>query len=87
MVCGTAELIAAAHRHEDLGLGRVLLDFLPQAINVGLDCMGGDAGVIAPHLVQDYIPGTTRSPAQQRYLRSETAIAGRAKLTIVKSDT
>ncbi len=44
--------VAAGLGDQDLGVGRVALDLLAQAVNVGFQRVGGDAGVVAPDLVQ-----------------------------------
>ena len=49
------EAIAAAIGDQDRRIGRVLLDLLAQAVDVGFERMGGDAGVVAPDLVQQDI--------------------------------
>src|SRR6266536_2265021 len=56
------ELVAARFGHQDRGVGGVLLHLLAQPIDVGLERMGGDAGIIAPHLLQQDL-ARDRAPA------------------------
>ena len=46
------ELVAAGLGHQELGVGGIFLDLLAQPVNVGLKRVGGDAGIVAPNLVQ-----------------------------------
>src|SRR5215471_10411235 len=49
------ESIAASIGDQDRRVGRILLDLLAQAIDVRLERVGGDAGVVAPDLVQQHV--------------------------------
>src|SRR5207248_4701 len=49
------ESIAASIGDQDRRIGRILLDLLAQAIDVRLERVGGDAGVVAPDLVQQHV--------------------------------
>ena len=40
---------------QKLCAGRVFLDLLAQAVNMGFQRMGADGGIIAPHFVQQHI--------------------------------
>ena len=51
------ELVAAGLGDQQLGLGRILLDLLPQPIDMRLQSMRGDAGVVAPDLMQQHVAG------------------------------
>src|SRR5713226_362903 len=46
------QLVAAGFRHQDRGVGGVPLHLLAQPVDMGLERMGGDAGIVAPHLLQ-----------------------------------
>src|SRR5580658_5278174 len=46
------QLIAAGFGHQDGGHGGVLLDLLPQAIDMRLQRVSGDAGIVAPDFLQ-----------------------------------
>ena len=46
------ELIAAALGDKKLRLGRIVLDLLPQTINMRLERVRGDVGVIAPDILE-----------------------------------
>src|SRR5437667_12754154 len=46
------ESIAASIGDQDRRIGRILLDLLAQAIDVGVERVGGDARVVAPAQVQ-----------------------------------
>jgi|SRR6516165_11163503 len=46
------ETIAARLGHQDLGTCRVALDLLTKAIDVGLQCVGGHPGIVAPHFIK-----------------------------------
>src|SRR6516225_6542206 len=49
------ELIAAGLSYQELGMRGVLLDLLPQAVDVRLQRVRGDARVIAPYLLQQHV--------------------------------
>src|SRR5216684_6959714 len=49
------ESITASVGDQDRRVGRILLDLLAQAIDVRLERVRGDAGVVAPHLVQQHV--------------------------------
>ena len=46
------EAVAAAFGDQKLGVGRVLFYFLAQTVDVGLEGVGGNGGVIAPNFMQ-----------------------------------
>src|SRR3954467_8228780 len=46
------QLVATGFRHQDFRVGGVLLDLLAQAVDVGFQRVGGDAGIVAPDLLQ-----------------------------------
>src|SRR5260370_13714629 len=56
------QLVAARFRHQDRGIGSVPLHLLAQPVDVGLERMGGDAGIIAPHLLQQDLARDRTSP-------------------------
>src|SRR5437899_12182195 len=49
------ESIAASIGDQDRRVGRILLDLLAQTIDVRLERVGGDAGVVAPDLVEQHV--------------------------------
>src|SRR5215216_5213301 len=49
------QLVAARLRHQDARVGGVRLDLLAQAVDVGLKRVGGDVGVVAPHLGEEHV--------------------------------
>ena len=51
------ELVATRLGDEDLGLARIALDLLPQAVDVGLERVRRDARVVAPDLSQEKFAG------------------------------
>ena len=51
------EPVAAALRHQQPGVAGIGLDLLAQTVDVGLQRVRGDGGVVAPHLVQQHLPG------------------------------
>src|SRR5689334_13223379 len=67
------QLVSAAFRDKNRGRGSILLDLLPQAIDVGLERVRGDAGIVAPHFLQQHfarhrtLPGAVEK-AQDRGL-------------------
>ena len=53
MVSG-GETVSARLGDQHLGVGWIALDLLAQAVDVGFQGVGGDAGVVAPDLVQKH---------------------------------
>src|SRR6476620_7465137 len=49
------QLVAAGLGNQQLSLRGVLLDLLPQPINMSLECVRGDASVVSPHLMQQHV--------------------------------
>src|ERR1700681_765670 len=49
------ELVTAGLGHQERRVRRILLDFLPQPVNMRLQCVGGDAGIIAPDFLQQHL--------------------------------
>src|SRR4029450_6119411 len=47
------QFVTARFGDQDRRAGAFLLDLLPQPIDVRLQRVGGDAGIIAPHLLQE----------------------------------
>src|SRR5260221_14246369 len=59
------ESITASVGDQDRSIGRILLDLLAQAIDVRLERVRGDAGVVAPHLVLQHVaPHRPRAGAE-----------------------
>ena len=59
------QAVAAALRDQQLGVAGVRLDLLPQPVDMGLQRVGGDGGVVAPDLVeQDSAAPTGLVPAR-----------------------
>src|SRR5271167_2373541 len=46
------QAIAAGGSHQQAAIGRIGLDLLPQTVNMRLQRVGGDAGIVAPDLVE-----------------------------------
>src|SRR5262245_9373099 len=46
------QLIATGFRDQDLGIGSILLDLLPQTIDMRLQSVGGHARIVTPHFLQ-----------------------------------
>jgi hypothetical protein len=67
------KFVAAGFGNQDCGRGRILFDLLPQAVNMRLQRMRRDAGIIAPDFLQHslarngFLPGTEKI-AQDRGL-------------------
>ncbi|VTZ62330.1 hypothetical protein EMEDMD4_370194 [Sinorhizobium medicae] len=51
------DLVAAVFCHQNLGIGRVALDFLAEPVDMRLKSMGGDAGIVTPDLFQEHVAG------------------------------
>ena len=49
--------VAARVCHQKPGVAGIWLDLLPQTVDMGFQRVGGDAGVIAPDLVQQHVAG------------------------------
>src|SRR5690554_3705289 len=49
------ELVPAAFCHKNFGFGRIALDLLPQAVDMGLQRVGRHAGIVAPDLLEKHI--------------------------------
>ena len=48
--------ITATLGYQEASIGRIRLDLLPQAVNVGFQRMGRHRRVVAPHLIQQHLP-------------------------------
>lgn len=61
------EPIATTFGDEHPRMGRVRLDLLSQPVNVGLERVRGDRGIIAPDFVEEYLPrhGATAGAIQE----------------------
>src|SRR5262245_29397929 len=46
------QLVATGFRDQDLGVGGVFLDLLPQPVDMRLQCVRGDARIITPHFLK-----------------------------------
>ena len=51
------ELVAAALGDEDLRVGRILLDLLTQPVDMGLERVGRNAGIVTPDLFEQRVAG------------------------------
>ena len=51
------QTIATIFRDEKSGIGRITLDFLPQAIDMGFERMGRHPVIIAPDFLQQDVAG------------------------------
>src|SRR5690606_20507155 len=49
------EFVAALLGHENAGVGRILLDLLPKAVDVRLERVRCDVGVVAPDLGEQHL--------------------------------
>src|ERR1700730_1954411 len=49
------ELVAAGFGHQERRVRRILLDFLPQPVNMRLQRVGGDARIVAPDFLQQHL--------------------------------
>src|SRR5262245_19727212 len=73
------KLIAARLGDQDRGRGGILLDLLPQPVDVGFQGMGGDAGIVAPDLLQERL-------ARHRLLSGAVEIAQDLRLLLGEAD-
>src|SRR5215468_4688922 len=49
------QFVASGLGHQDTRAGGVALDLLPQAIDVRLEGVRGDAGIVTPHFLQQHL--------------------------------
>src|SRR5215471_6667988 len=49
------QLVAAGFGHQDGGAGGIPFDLLPQSVDVRLERVGGDAGIVAPDFLQQHL--------------------------------
>jgi hypothetical protein len=54
--CVGIQHVTAGSRHQQAAIGRVGLDLLAQAIDMGFQRMRRHAGVVTPHFVQQHLP-------------------------------
>ena len=53
--CLSRQLVAAGLGDQQLGMRRIALDLLPQAVDVGFERVRGHAGIVAPHLGEKHV--------------------------------
>src|SRR5438445_11022310 len=76
------QLVAPGFRHQDFRVGGVLLDLLAEAVDVGFQRVGGDAGIIAPDLLEQglarnrHLAGTVEETQDRRLLLRQPHLAG-----------
>src|SRR6202030_1433331 len=80
------ELVAAGFRHQDRGIGGVLLHFLAQPIDVGLERVGGDAGIVPPHFLQQDLARDRPSARAIEIAQDRGLLLGQAHLVALGID-
>jgi predicted MFS family arabinose efflux permease len=76
------QAIAARLGDQDLGVGRVPLDLLAQPIDMSLQGVGVDTGVVAPDLVQEHAPRNHLVAAAIEILQDRGLLLGQAHLAL-----
>src|SRR5713101_3179058 len=72
--------VAAAVGDQDDRAGRILLDLLAQAIDVGFQGVRGDPGIVAPDLVQQDIAGDRPVAGAEQVFQDRGFLVGQADL-------
>src|SRR5438309_5427924 len=76
------QLVATGFRDQDLRVGGVLLDLLTEAVDVGFQRVGGDAGIVAPDLLEQglardrHLAGPVEEAQDRRLLFRQPHLAG-----------
>ena len=79
MKCLRNQLVAAAFCHKNFSIGRIALDLLAQPVDVGFQRVRGDAGIVAPHFLQQRL-------ARYRPLAGAVEIAKDRRLLFGEAD-
>src|SRR5579862_5390063 len=74
------QFVAAGFGDQDGGRGGVLLDLMAQAINVGFERVGGDAGIVAPNLPQQGLARHRPLPGAIEVAQDRGLLLGQADL-------
>src|SRR5262249_34984086 len=74
------ELVAACFRHQDRGIGGVLLDLLAQPVDVSLERVRRDAGIIAPDLLQQDLARDRAFPRAIEVSQDRSLLLGQPNL-------
>src|SRR5207247_5992087 len=80
------QLVAARFRYQDRGIGSVPLHLLAQPVDVGLERMGGDAGIIAPHLLQQDLARDRTPPGAIEIAQDRGLLFGQAHFVALGVD-
>ena len=75
--------VAAGLRHQDRGVRGVRLDLLAQAVDVGLQGVGGDPGVVAPDLAEQGVAPDRAVAAAVQELQDRGFLLGQPHLVVV----
>src|SRR5437016_2665892 len=78
------ELVAAGLGDQDGGAGGITLDFLPQPVNVRLERMGGDAGIVTPHFLQQHLARDRPLPGAIEIAQDRGFLLGEANLVALR---
>src|SRR4029077_13729015 len=76
------QFVATGLRHQYLGIGRILLDLLAQAINVGLQSVGGDTLIVTPDFLQQrlarhrQLSGPVQEAKDRSFLLGQSYLSG-----------
>src|SRR5947208_846135 len=71
------QLVATGFRDQDFRVGGILLDLLAKAVDVGFQRVGGDAGIVAPDLLEQglardrHLAGPVQEAQDRRFLLGE----------------
>src|SRR5262249_20165419 len=80
------ELIAACFRHQNRGVGGVLLHLLAQPVDVSLERVRRDAGIIAPDLLQQDLARDRAFPRAIEVAQDRGLLLGQAHLVALGID-
>src|SRR4051794_26178789 len=78
------QLVAAAFGDQDRGRTGILLDLLAQPVDMGFQGMRGDAGVIAPHFLQQHLARDRPLPGAIEVAQDRGFLFGEADLVALR---
>src|SRR5262245_143507 len=80
------QLVAATFGHQNRRSGGVFLDLLPQTVNMSLERVGRDAGIVAPHFLEQDFARYRALPGAIEVAQDRGLLLGEADLVALRVD-
>src|SRR5215468_12257579 len=80
------QLVAAGLGHQDGRIGGIALDLLPQPVDMRLERVGGDAGIVAPHFLQKDLARDRALPGAIEVAQDRGLLLGQTHLVALGID-